>query len=341
MRTLRAVVVARRSPTADCGIGFTVAAALIGTIVDSVVIDRPADPIGRRTRSAGSRRSTSRPSRTSSRHWFLAAVVSWTFPAVAARSGAGAFGCFAAMTGLPLRFAWKPMPETRGGTLEDIEAGLARPTTRGGAMPSTTGPDRAATAILDALGDRRPAPRLVALVGIPGSGKSTVAGAVAARVPGAVVVPMDGYHLPRAALDAAGLARRGAPDTFDPAALRADLRRLRESGGGGFPAFDHAAQDPQPGAVVVPPEAPLVIVEGLYLLLRSWPVADLFDASVFLDCDLETALDRVAARHLACGLEATPAAARARADTNDRRNARTVLDDGGRARADLVIPADG
>lgn len=208
-------------------------------------------------------------------------------------------------------------------------------------MTSATGPEAAATAILDALRGRRPAPRLVAIVGIPGSGKSTVAASLAALVPGAVVVPMDGYHLPRSALTADGLARRGAPDTFDPDVLRADLAKLRAVGRGEFPAFDHAVKDPQPGAIAVPPDAPLVIVEGLYLLLHSWQMADLFDFAAFLDCDIETALGRVAARHLACGLATTRAEARHRADTNDRRNAQIVLDDDGRGRADLVVPSGG
>ncbi len=204
-------------------------------------------------------------------------------------------------------------------------------------MAGECGP--AAIAILDALRRAEPTPWLVAIVGIPGSGKSTVARAVASRSPGAVVVPMDGYHLPRAALSADGLARRGAPDTFDPAALRRDLARLQETGRGIFPAFDHASKDPEPGAVVVPAGCPLVIVEGLYLLLGEWRMADLFDFTIYLDCDLEAALDRVAARHLAAGLAADAAEARARADTNDRRNARTVLDDGCRGRADLCVPS--
>jgi sugar porter (SP) family MFS transporter len=58
-------------------------------------------------------------------HWFMAAVVSWTFPIVAAQSGAWPFAFFAAMMLLQLLFAWKVMPETKGGTLEDIEARLA------------------------------------------------------------------------------------------------------------------------------------------------------------------------------------------------------------------------
>jgi pantothenate kinase len=208
-------------------------------------------------------------------------------------------------------------------------------------MSMTTESDRAATSILGAVRERRPGARLVAVVGVPGAGKSTVAAALADRVPGAVVVPMDGYHIPRSSLTADGLARRGAPDTFDPDALRSDLTRLRLLGGGEFPAFDHAAKDPAPGAVVVPSGTPLVVVEGLYLLLRAWRMADLFDFTVFLDCDLDTALGRVAARHMACGLVASPDEAWHRADTNDRRNALTVLDDGCSDRADLVIPSDG
>jgi pantothenate kinase len=204
-------------------------------------------------------------------------------------------------------------------------------------MAQTNDADATAARIVDVVSGRW----LVAVAGVPGAGKSTVAGAVAARVPGAVVVPMDGYHLPRAVLTADGLARRGAPDTFDPALLRADLMKLREVGSGVFPAFDHAVQDPQPGGVVVPPGTPLVIVEGLYLLLRAWRLADLFDFSVFLDCDLGTALARVAARHLACGLAATPSEAEHRAETNDRRNALTILDDGCPGRADIVIPSVG
>jgi len=57
-------------------------------------------------------------------HWFMAAAVSWTFPIIAARSGAWAFGFFAAMMGLQLLFAWKVMPETKGGSLEDVEIRL-------------------------------------------------------------------------------------------------------------------------------------------------------------------------------------------------------------------------
>jgi len=183
----------------------------------------------------------------------------------------------------------------------------------------------------------RPGAYLVAIAGIPGSGKTTFSAGLASRLPGAVVLPMDGYHLPRAQLGAEGLRRRGAAHTFDPAALRADLQRLCAARCGTFPAFDHAEQDPRPGSIRVNASTPLVIIEGLYLLLRDWQLAALFDFTVFLDCDLATALDRVTARHLACGLAATLEAARHRAESNDRLNAEAIFADGCRERADLVL----
>lgn len=58
-------------------------------------------------------------------HWALAAAVSWLFPVAAEWSASAAFGFFAAMMVLQFAFAWLVMPETKGGTLEDIEQRLA------------------------------------------------------------------------------------------------------------------------------------------------------------------------------------------------------------------------
>ncbi len=62
-------------------------------------------------------------------HWVMDAAVSWTFPVVAAASGAGAFGFFALMMLFQVAFAWKLMPETKGVTLEELEVklGIAAP----------------------------------------------------------------------------------------------------------------------------------------------------------------------------------------------------------------------
>lgn len=178
----------------------------------------------------------------------------------------------------------------------------------------------------------------VAIAGVPGSGKSTVAEALRARWPNAVVLPMDGYHLPRRLLDAEGMRRRGAPHTFDAERLRADLLQLEATGAGEFPAFDHAEGDPSEAAIRIEEGARPVIVEGLYLLLRDWRLEELFDLRVFLDCPLDLAMRRVAARHLSCGLAPDASSAQARAESNDRPNAELILADGCRERADVVIP---
>lgn len=57
-------------------------------------------------------------------HWFMAAVVSWTFPVVAEASGGSAFAFFSAMMLLQFFFAWKVMPETKGLSLEELEVKL-------------------------------------------------------------------------------------------------------------------------------------------------------------------------------------------------------------------------
>jgi pantothenate kinase len=201
---------------------------------------------------------------------------------------------------------------------------------------ATDGPTASAQRLLAAL-RHRPDALLVGVAGIPGSGKSTLCTAVRGLMPDAVVVPMDGYHIPRRLLDEEGLRCRGAPHTFDAAAFRADIESLRLTREGVFPAFDHAEGDPRPGAIRVTPAAPLVLVEGLYVLMRDWRIEPLFDLTVFLDCDSDVATARVAARHLAAGLAPTPDRARARALANDRVNALAILADGCRQRADLVL----
>ena len=120
-------------------------------------------------------------------------------------------------------------------------------------------------------------------------------------------------------------------------AFRSDLQSLRKERAGSFPAFDHAVKDPEPGAVRVEPGTPLVVVEGLYVLLCDWQVEPLFDLRVFIDCDTDLAMQRIARRHLETGIAATMEASRLRVETSDYPNARLILADGCRERADLVL----
>lgn len=54
--------------------------------------------------------------------WSLCTVISWTFPVVAAHSGAFAFGFFAGMMALQFVLVWRFLPETKGVSLETMES---------------------------------------------------------------------------------------------------------------------------------------------------------------------------------------------------------------------------
>lgn len=54
-------------------------------------------------------------------HWFMAAVISWTFPMFAASSGGTTFAFYAAMMVLQLFWVLLIMPETKGVSLEQIQ----------------------------------------------------------------------------------------------------------------------------------------------------------------------------------------------------------------------------
>ena len=83
---------------------------------------------------------------------------------------------------------------------------------------------------------------LLGIAGAPGSGKSTLAECLVADLgPLARLVPMDGFHLPNAALARLGLlGEKGSPRTFDAAGYVALLRRLRAAGAEpvSVPGFD-------------------------------------------------------------------------------------------------------
>lgn len=177
-----------------------------------------------------------------------------------------------------------------------------------------------------------PGRQLVALVGPPASGKSTLAGALAAALArtgrSAMVVPMDGFHLGNAVLAARGLlARKGAPESFDRDGLAAILARLAAAprAAVAIPLFDRARDLAEAGAAIVPADCDLVIVEGNYLLLDEpgWrDLAALWSLSARLDPPEAVLRARLLARWAAHGL--APAEAAARVDGNDLPNAARI-----------------
>ena len=169
---------------------------------------------------------------------------------------------------------------------------------------------------------------IVGIVGAPGAGKSTIAALVVERLgPSAVLLPMDGFHLPQARLVELGRRERmGAPDTFDVEGFVATLRAVRTAGVAvRAPAFNRETEAAVPDAIVITPAFRTVVVEGNYLLLDSggWErVAPLLDVSFFVDLDPDIRLARLIERHQRFGK--SPADARAWATGPDEANARTI-----------------
>lgn len=181
---------------------------------------------------------------------------------------------------------------------------------------------------------------LIAVVGIPGSGKSTLSQELQRRLPSSVVLPMDGYHLPQRLLSDEAMKRRGAPYTFDSAKLREDLVSLRNNHTGRFPTFVHAKKDPELDAIHVVSNNSPIIVEGIYLLLKAWDLEALFDFTIFIDCDIDRAMDRVRHRLYHDEIVPTFEEATERVRTNDFVNANLILADGTKERVDLVLWQD-
>ena len=179
-------------------------------------------------------------------------------------------------------------------------------------------------------GDRR---LVVAIAGAPGSGKSTLAAELVAELgragrPGAVLVPMDGFHFDDAVLEARGLkARKGAPETFDVAGFAVLLQRIRSGEDAiAIPVFDRSLEISRAGARIVQADQPIVVVEGNYLLLDRSPwdaLAPYFDRTIFIDVPETVLRERLVRRWLDLGFD--PEAARARAEGNDLVNARLVM----------------
>lgn len=238
----------------------------------------------------------------------------------------------------------------------------------------------------------------VCVAGGPGSGKSTLAAAVAQRInahqswtldttnhaveeneeddatetdaldleispaPHAVVLPMDGFHYPRAELRAMGddpaipatyddlLARRGAPWTFDAERCLQAFGYARLNREARLPTYSRARSDPVPNGVTLEPMTKIVLLEGNYLLAWDQPrwaafrAQEVFDETWYLACaSREEQRERLASRHLETWSEektqmwgAGREGAEAKADANDMKNA-DWIEENSRKHADLVI----
>ena len=152
--------------------------------------------------------------------------------------------------------------------------------------------------ILDLLAPLRPAsgPFIVGVTGSVAVGKSTFAQDLAGHLAAAGSAPVeiactDGFLHPNAVLEARGrLGAKGAPDTYDHAALRAALSAIR-SGPAEFPAYSHVVYDIDPALTrrLDPPN--VLVIEGLTLRHPDTGPAGLLDALIYLEAD-EADLER-------------------------------------------------
>ncbi|KAK9413419.1 putative Phosphoribulokinase/uridine kinase [Seiridium unicorne] len=183
---------------------------------------------------------------------------------------------------------------------------------------------------------------LVALAGVPGSGKSTVSGALIKAlfqrgIFDVVVVPMDGFHYTKATLEgfsdpALAFRKRGAPSTFNADGLIDLINILKTLPVAGpekpeqiitAPSFDHAIQDPVGDDIGISSRSRIVMIEGNYTLLDMAPwnkIGKMVDERWFVDVPRDVARDRLVARHLAAGIESSGEAATIRAEDNDPPN---------------------
>lgn len=182
---------------------------------------------------------------------------------------------------------------------------------------------------------------LVGLTGPPGSGKSTLAAELADSLCSLPpVVPMDGFHLAQAVIEAKGLAdRKGSPETFDSSGFVHLLNRIARPADEGVvyaPRFDRSIEEPVADAIRIEPTDELVIVEGNYLLLDEPPWAQIrpvLHLCAYLELDDATRIRRLIERHVRHG-KPRPVAERF-VRNSDEKNAQLIKS--GRSRADFIV----
>lgn len=186
-------------------------------------------------------------------------------------------------------------------------------------------------------------------------GKTTLAATVAKRInelyydhePGhahgssiATFIPMDGYHLSRAQLDAMpdlmnAHARRGAAFTFDGESFLRLVQMLREpllaeSMTLYAPSFDHAVKDPVENDIAISQGMRVIMFEGNYLSLNKSPwkdAASLMDELWFVEVDFDRARERLVSRHVKAGIAKDEEEAHKRVTENDLVNGKEIVEE--------------
>lgn len=187
----------------------------------------------------------------------------------------------------------------------------------------------------------------IGLAGGPGTGKSTLAAELvtmlnAIRPGSTALVPMDGFHMKHAKIEAMGQTDyKGAPHTFEGAAFVSFLHHLKHAQGVvSGPGYSRKIEDTVDDAFSVAPEVKVLVVEGNYLLLTEGPwagVKPMLDYAVFVHVPRAIVQARLLKRHGEEGLFSEERN-RAHIERNDLPNYDLVAASSGRA--DVVFDMD-
>ena len=133
----------------------------------------------------------------------------------------------------------------------------------------------------------------IALSGPPASGKSTISEKLAndlcAKDYNSSVLQMDGFHYDDLILkEKKLLLKKGAPETFDVMGLINFVSRLQKEGEVIIPIFDRSLELSRSSAVIISKNTKVIIVEGNYILLNSYPWSELnkfFNTTIMINCE--------------------------------------------------------
>ena len=133
----------------------------------------------------------------------------------------------------------------------------------------------------------------IALSGPPASGKSTIsqklANDLSAKEYNSSILQMDGFHYDDVILkEKKLLLKKGAPETFDVMGLINSVSRLQKEDEVVIPIFDRSLELSRSSAVIISKNTKVIIVEGNYILLNSYPWCELhkfFNTTVMINCE--------------------------------------------------------
>lgn len=144
----------------------------------------------------------------------------------------------------------------------------------------------------------------------------------------AVMIPMDGFHLPNSDLEARGWKlRKGAHFTYNADAYVELLNHYRSrSAIGSYPIYCRKVHEPVTSPEAVTQSTQVIVTEGQYLLRPDKPwvaLADVLDECWWLDVTIEKARRWLMKRDTSVGRSAEEA--KAKYLRNDQLNTHYVL----------------